>query len=901
MATVNKIDLNGDTYDIESSALVTTQPTTPTEWAVYYDTVNDEVKVYDGSNWNSVWWGGAVAFATSDTAWNVAEKEVSIPSITELNTWQVLYIKPTASATVANLTIKLNNFTAYPIRYNNWAITTTTDDLVWNQNFVSQFVFDGTYRQFVSHGYDNNTTYTQNILFDRGSFVAGSGTYAISRYIICLQKPDMTWEKITNTEETHSVNADKTVNTHGFLLNGEMLYYSNTTVLANGAVSAANTMYRQYSGFDIRYSANTSGTGYTTGDYIYLVGTIGVDGLFYLDTTQWWDNTLPSTNNGKVYVKVGKYVSGVTVTLELDHPAYYHDGTRIREYKVADNKQDKSNMVTTLSWADDNHYPTAKAVADAIQSSWGGDMLASTYDPNNIWADAFDYTNFTNTPTIPSKTSDLNNDSWFITSSALSGYQTTANLKTSLSDNSDSYYPSQKAVKTAIDGKQDSLTTQTAYTNKGTTTKVPQISTNTLWQVTSITEKNIAFPVTSVNGSTWAVTVTVPTKVSDLTNDSWYTTNTGTITSVKMNGSTVSSSWEADLWTVITSHQSIKTINNNSLVWSGNVTINEPIVSSTAPSSPTEWMIWYDTTNDKLKTYDGSNWNECWSGWGGNENVKYFELSSQSDLTTAQEIYDWNDAGGFAIILYNNVKYYNYFYQNGTLYLMAFPTLVSGWNSDSSWWADCLLLLTTNWEVTTISQSTVRLSKYLATDVNYSTPYTPLYNWSPATKKYVDDNAGWNTKTFYLSSTSDLTNAQAAYDWYLAGKNPIIIYDNKSYIIYSKAGSYIYFANSSISSATYQNSVTQIRKNWVSFTLSGSTVTAINLNNDYSVTSYLSTATNYSTPYTPLYNGSPATKKYVDDSVSVVSGDSWTTYTIKVSNSAPASWTPNTTITFRTN
>ena len=36
--------------------------------------------------------------------------------------------------------------------------------------------------------------------------------------------------------------------------------------------------------------------------------------------------------------------------------------------------------------------------------------------------------------------------------------------------------------------------------------------------------------------------------------------------------------------------------------------------SATAPSSPTEWMVWYDTTNDVLKVYDGTNWNECW-GW----------------------------------------------------------------------------------------------------------------------------------------------------------------------------------------------------------------------------------------------------------------------------------------------
>lgn len=33
----------------------------------------------------------------------------------------------------------------------------------------------------------------------------------------------------------------------------------------------------------------------------------------------------------------------------------------------------------------------------------------------------------------------------------------------------------------------------------------------------------------------------------------------------------------------------------------------------TAPANPTEGMIWYDTTNDILKTYDWSQWNEVWA------------------------------------------------------------------------------------------------------------------------------------------------------------------------------------------------------------------------------------------------------------------------------------------------
>jgi hypothetical protein len=32
---------------------------------------------------------------------------------------------------------------------------------------------------------------------------------------------------------------------------------------------------------------------------------------------------------------------------------------------------------------------------------------------------------------------------------------------------------------------------------------------------------------------------------------------------------------------------------------------------------------------------------------------------------------------------------------------------------------------------------------YLSTTTNYSPAYTPLYDWSPATKKYVDDAIAW--------------------------------------------------------------------------------------------------------------------------------------------------------------
>lgn len=71
--------------------------------------------------------------------------------------------------------------------------------------------------------------------------------------------------------------------------------------------------------------------------------------------------------------------------------------------------QTVSCMVCNLTGADNSHYPSAKAVADAI-SGWGAwDMLKAVYDPNNHSADAFDYCNFTNTPTIPTDNCQLSN------------------------------------------------------------------------------------------------------------------------------------------------------------------------------------------------------------------------------------------------------------------------------------------------------------------------------------------------------------------------------------------------------------------------------------------------------------------------------------------------------------
>ena len=74
------------------------------------------------------------------------------------------------------------------------------------------------------------------------------------------------------------------------------------------------------------------------------------------------------------------------------------------------------NMVCDLTDADHDHYPTAKAVSDAIsQIPWTWDMSKAVYDPCWCEGDAFDYCNFHNTPTIPTDNCELLNWCWYTT------------------------------------------------------------------------------------------------------------------------------------------------------------------------------------------------------------------------------------------------------------------------------------------------------------------------------------------------------------------------------------------------------------------------------------------------------------------------------------------------------
>lgn len=98
----------------------------------------------------------------------------------------------------------------------------------------------------------------------------------------------------------------KKANPNGFEV-GSPIWYSSTSYNKNTNITGSNQIYASMGNvFDSRYAINSTlsnGTAPLTAyKNVYLVGTVGADGLFYLDAT-WWTQTPNNTN--KVYVLVG--------------------------------------------------------------------------------------------------------------------------------------------------------------------------------------------------------------------------------------------------------------------------------------------------------------------------------------------------------------------------------------------------------------------------------------------------------------------------------------------------------------------------------------------------------------------------------------------------------------------
>ena len=177
--------------------------------------------------------------------------------------------------------------------------------------------------------YDVNTTPSESTFRVQSTFLnynlSKVGTYGIHEFSIIMEDSEGHLQSLTTTG---GASTTKKCNPSAFVL-GNMWYANGSTTLPAGTVPSGYYLYDAFA-VDFSYSSNC-GTGLTTGKFMYLVGSIGEDGYYYLDDI-WWTQDLPSSDDGKVYIYVGNTYGANHVLLARSHPAYVYKDGGVRLY-----------------------------------------------------------------------------------------------------------------------------------------------------------------------------------------------------------------------------------------------------------------------------------------------------------------------------------------------------------------------------------------------------------------------------------------------------------------------------------------------------------------------------------------------------------------------------------------
>ena len=255
--------------------------------------------------------------------------------------------------------------------------------------------------------YDTNSNYVQ---YSTG--VTSGATNGVYQYSLIMRDTANTWVSIATTNGTGTSKSAYT----GGLYYDKVLYHSSGTNYASNKTTS--TVYDSI-GFDLRYSTNC-GTTLTNRKPVYLVGTINnTDKRFYLDTTQWYTQTVPTSADGKTYIYIGEAYSSYQVWLATENKAYqYYNGRFITLEEIKDleamtwiNSTGQNAADIIANWATDATSATTTINGGLIQTHT---IQASHLATNAIMSNNYQASQNTNSPySITGSFLDLNNGNFY--------------------------------------------------------------------------------------------------------------------------------------------------------------------------------------------------------------------------------------------------------------------------------------------------------------------------------------------------------------------------------------------------------------------------------------------------------------------------------------------------------
>ena len=283
----------------------------------------------------------------------------TVPGITELTDGMACYIKNNVVTSASGWTLDVNDLGALPVYSSQTGNRATTS---YTNGCTMMFIYNATRIEGgcwdMYYGYYSDAIGYQ-LRRGAGAYKAKSVVY---RYMMLLAYSETEVVPINNVSNDRTTT--KTLTTDSFDPFGPILYYYSTTTVNAGESVSVSQAYDQYNSIDLRYSFNEGQT-LTQGRDVFIVCVPQSDGRAKLASSP-IAQSLPSTDDGLLYILLGRATSTYQITLVIKHPIYYYKAGALRQWTNAQPMTDvlRRNKVSFF-------YSIEASGTDMQQSSTG--------------------------------------------------------------------------------------------------------------------------------------------------------------------------------------------------------------------------------------------------------------------------------------------------------------------------------------------------------------------------------------------------------------------------------------------------------------------------------------------------------------------------------------------------
>lgn len=310
----------------------------------------------------------AIPYGEVDSTSTNTKYTATVPGIHELKNGVICYIRNDVVTSTTNFTLNVNGLGAKPVYVSNADSTrvssayssATTWLFIYNEDRVSGGCWDAYYGQVNSNtiGYQVRTNSSTKTV-----------TGKCYRYRLLFTSADGSQYVPANESTSTNATASRTTCTTPIDPFGDIRYYGTTTALSANGSPSATILWQQYV-VTLGYSFNNTGAALamTAKKPVYLRCTPQANGSAVMD---YWTHTLPSSEDGKIYIFLGVAIDATTMELNLHHPVYYYKDGAIQLWtgKAASASSSVVCTITVTTVGNETHYTsdkTARELNDAM-------------------------------------------------------------------------------------------------------------------------------------------------------------------------------------------------------------------------------------------------------------------------------------------------------------------------------------------------------------------------------------------------------------------------------------------------------------------------------------------------------------------------------------------------------